>query len=89
MTDGYVWGRVAGEALVSEQVTYDIDTVEHDDGAAVSIEVRFSVGGLSLIIDFGLEQADVFLREFRDEVVRAKRAKLEWRTDTGVSEDRE
>jgi hypothetical protein len=62
MTDGLVWGRVAGEELVSEQVSYDIDHVEHDDGAAVPIEVTFTIGGIAMTIDVGLEQAEAFLR---------------------------
>lgn len=78
-----VWARLAGEQVLSEGASYDIEHVEHG-GEAYSVEVTVDLGGLELTLDFALEEAEEFIVRFRDEVVRAKQAKLEWETDTDV-----
>ena len=79
-----VWARLSGDQLVSENVGYDIEHVEHGDGEAYSIDLTLDLGGLDVVVEFPLEDetAEEFLVAFRDEIVRGKRAKLKWETDT-------
>lgn len=80
-----VWVSLTGGEVVYESVDYDVKHVEHDGGEAHTIELTLNLGGLSVTVDFPLNTAEAFLGEFRDEIVRAKRTKLEWETDTDPS----
>lgn len=86
-----IWARLSGEGLVSESVSYDVDHVEHGEGEAYSVVVTLDLGGLAVEAEFDLDDAEAFLVEVRDAIVRGRRAELERATDTdpstGVSED--
>jgi len=82
MNDGRVWTRLSGEEFISETATYDIDHIVHGSGETVTIDLTVNMGEISLIVDMDLDEAESFLRCFRNEIVRGKRARLEWETDT-------
>jgi hypothetical protein len=90
MNDGRVWTRLSGEEFISETATYDVDHVAHAGGETVTIDLTVDMGGISLTVDMDLDEAESFIRQFRDEIVRARQARIEWETDTdpetGISE---
>jgi len=76
------WARLAGEGLLSESVSYEIEATEHGNGEAFSVDITIDLGGLSLTIDFDPEMAEDLVVDLRDEIVRAKQKELAWQTDT-------
>lgn len=90
MTDD-VAVTISGTGQVASAVGYEVEHVELDDGETQLIRLTFDLWELSASVDFHIDQAEDFLVRFRDEVVRAKQAELEWETDTdpetGIAEE--
>lgn len=87
MTDYGVSGRLSGQEMRLE-VDYDLD---HEGGGEYqAVVATFDLGFAEFDAHFTEEEAEQFIVEFRDELVRAKQAKLEWETNTdpesGVAE---
>lgn len=70
---GYGYGGVVG---------YGIRHVELDNGETQIVRLTFDLGGLEMNTDFSIEEAEEFIVAYRDAVVRAKQARLEWETNT-------
>jgi hypothetical protein len=81
MTDD-VAVTISGTGNVASAVGYEVEHVELDDGEIQLVRLTFDLWELSASVDFHIGQAEDFLVQFRDEVVRAKQAELEWETDT-------
>lgn len=82
MTDDEVAVTISGTGNAASAVGYEIEHVELDDGETQLVRLTFDLWELSASVDFHIEQAEEFIVRFRDEVVRAKQAQLEWETDT-------
>ncbi len=82
---------ITGTGEVAGAVGYEVEHVELDDGETQLVRLTFDLWELSASVDFHIDQAEDFLVQFRDEVVRAKQAQLEWETDTdpetGIAEE--
>jgi hypothetical protein len=82
---------ISGTDNVADAVGYEIEHVELGDGETQLIRLTFDLWELSASVDFHIDQAEDFIVQFRDEVVRAKQAELEWETDTdpeaGIAEE--
>lgn len=76
-------GEVAGA------VGYDVEHVELDGGQTQVVRLTFDLWELEASVNFHIDQAEDFIVRFRDEVVRAKQAEVEWETntnpDTGIA----
>lgn len=90
MTDD-VAVTISGTGNVASAVGYEVEHVKLDDGETQLIRLTFDLWELSASVDFHIDQAEDFLVQFRDEVVWAKQAELEWETDTdpatGIAEE--
>lgn len=73
---------ISGTGNVADAVGYEVEHVELDDGETQLVLLTFELWELSASVDFHIDQAEDFLVQFRDEVVRAKQAELEWETNT-------
>jgi hypothetical protein len=78
-----------GTGFPLDVVTWELDSHESDGHAFV--DLCFNFGELEAELSFEIEDAEQFIVQFRDEVVRAKQRELEWQTDTdsqtGVPEE--
>lgn len=74
--------RLRGEGRAFESTPLTVEHVEEDDGETQIVRVEADLYNLTAEIDFLVDDAEQFLILFRDEIVRAKRAELEWETDT-------
>jgi hypothetical protein len=78
-----------GTGFPLDAVTWELDSHESDRHAFV--DLCFNFGELEAELSFEIEDAEQFIVQFRDEVVRAKQRELEWQTDTdsqtGVPEE--
>lgn len=82
---------ISGTGNIADAVGYEVEHVELDDGETQLVRLAFDLWQLTASVDFHIDQAEDFLVQFRDEVVRAKQAELEWETDTdpetGIAEE--
>lgn len=82
-------GELRGHDQPLDAVDYEIDMVEFEEGHCM-VAVTFDLGFAELDVQFNSEDAEEFIVEFRDELVHAKQAQLEWETntdpETGVAE---
>ena len=88
---GEVSVTISGTGNVAGAVGYEVEHVELDNGETQLVRLTFDLWELSASVDFHIDQAEDFLVQFRDEVVRAKQAELEWETNTdpesGIAEE--
>ena len=82
MSDGEASVTITGTGEVASAVGYDVEHVELDNGETQLVRFTFNLWKLSASVGFHAKQAEEFIVQFRDEVVRAKQAELEWETDT-------
>lgn len=78
-----------GTSHTLDAVSWELEAQEADGYAFVAL--RFGFAGLEAELTFGIEAAEEFLVQFRDEIVRAKQKELEWETNTdpesGIAEE--
>ena len=88
---GEVSVTISGTGNVAGAVGYEVEHVELDNGETQLVRLTFDLWELSASVDFHIDQAEDFLVQFRDEVVRAKQAELKWETNTdpesGIAEE--
>lgn len=91
MTDGEASVSITGTGEVVGAVGYESEHVELDGGETQLVRLTFGLWELSASIDFHVDQAEEFIVQLRDEVVRAKQTRLEWETNTdpesGIAEE--
>lgn len=73
-------GELRGQELPLDRVSYEMSWKEC--GEFQFVTVTFDLGFAEFDVDFELEEAEQFIVEFRDELVRAKQAELEYETNT-------
>ncbi|MUW14849.1 hypothetical protein GJ633_09370 [Halorubrum sp. CBA1125] len=73
-------GRVLGSGGYSYSVGWETDS--HAEDGIGMIELCIQLGGFDVELSFRIDEAETFLEDVRDEIVRAKQAELEWETDT-------
>lgn len=82
---------ISGTGNIADAVGYEVEHVELDDGETQLVRLTFGLWQLTASVDFHIDQAEDFLVQFRDEIVRAKQAELEWETntdpETGIAEE--
>lgn len=80
MSSDDVCGELRGQDVPLDRVSYELSREE--SGAYQFVTVTFDLGLAEFDVNFEVEKAEQFIVEFRDEVVRAKQADLEYQTDT-------
>jgi hypothetical protein len=82
---------ISGTGNIADAVGYKVEHVELDNGETQLVRLTFDLWQLTASVDFHIDQAEDFLVQFRDEIVRAKQAELEWETntdpETGIAEE--
>lgn len=75
-----VGGWLEGKEIPLDRIDYELahNTEEGDSWVLVTFDLGFA----EVEVQFDAEQAEEFIVEFRDELVRAKQASLEQQTDT-------
>ena len=73
---------ISGTENVASAVSYDVKHVDAVADGTQVVRLTFGLWELCVSVDFCIDQADEFLVEVRDAVVRAKRAQIEWETNT-------
>lgn len=81
MSDFPPAGELRGQDMQLDAVDYEIDMVEIEEGLSM-VFVTFDFGFAELDVEFNVEDGEEFIVEFRDELVRAKQAQLEYQTNT-------
>lgn len=89
--DGMLSLSISGRGNAADAVNYDVEHLELEDGEYHMVRVNLDIGFVEASVDFDLDDAEEFLIEFRDHLVNAKRAQLEWESNTdpttGVEDD--
>lgn len=83
-----VSGTLTGKEQGFDRVDYSLDYAA--EAESVAVVTTFDLGFGEFDVYFSEDEAEQFIVKFRDELVRAKQARLEWETDTdpdsGVAE---
>ena len=91
MSDGEASLTISGTGEVAGAVSYEVEHVELDGGETQLVRITFDLWELFASVDFHVDQAEEFIIQLRDEIVRAKQARLEWETNTdpesGIAEE--
>lgn len=80
-----IWTRLDIEDEFFECVDYEVTHADHDGGESQTVELTVGREGLTVTHEFPIEAAEEFIVRFRNAVVRAKQAELEWQTNTDPS----
>ncbi len=83
MSDFGPGGRLRGKDIPIDEIGYELDH-QSDDGYAWVL-LTLDLGFTEVEVQFDTDRAETFLVEFRDELVKAKRAQLEQQTNTDPS----
>lgn len=91
MSDGKLVGRIFGTGKIADTVDCETEHIEDTEAEVQMIEVTFDFYMVEFSVTYSIKEAEEFLVGFRDEIIRAKRAQLEWETDTdpetGIADD--
>lgn len=78
--------RLTGDVSTVSEASWRVEHVERDAGEYHGVRVTVDLGPLDVELDLGdADRAEVFLVALRDAIVEAKRADLEWESDTDPS----
>lgn len=76
--------EMEGTGVPLDAVPWEIEA--DDDGDVQFVRITYGLAGMDLQATMNIDDAERYLADLREAIVDAKRAELEWESDTEVEE---